>query len=130
MGEPIATVLVPEIERDSHADGEGNGFGAGANARLLDTAVKEWGELNARAHEECADAEWAAEFVGGDGHGHGTEVFEIQRELAGSLGGISVERDVPVVADCGEFHDGTGVTPFGKRREAKREHARRNQPAR
>ena len=106
VGEPIATVLVPEFESDLHADGEWDGFGAGANAGLLDAAVKEWGELNIAAHKECADAERAAEFVGGDGHSGGAEVIEIQRELAGGLGGVGVERDVAVVADFGELGDG------------------------
>ena len=42
------------------------------------------------AYEECADAEWATEFVSGDGHRGGAEILELQRELAGGLGGIGV----------------------------------------
>ena len=50
------------------------------------------------AHDERADAERATEFVGSDRHRGSAKFAETQRELAGGLGGVGVERDV--VVDC------------------------------
>ena len=58
------------------------------------------------AHEERADAERAAEFVGGDGHGGGAQVAKVERQFSGCLGGIGVKRDAVLVAEGGQFGDG------------------------
>ena len=68
---------MPQFECGAHADGEGDGFGAGADAGLLEAAEELGVSSNVVAHDECADAEWAAEFVGGDGHRGGAQIAEI-----------------------------------------------------
>ena len=50
-------------------------------------------EFDAVADDECADAERAVEFVGGDGHRGDAEFAEIDRQFADDLGGVGVERD-------------------------------------
>ena len=74
---------------------------------------KSWGaSSNIVSHDECADAERAAELVGGDGHRGGAEFAEVERQFAGGLGGIGVERDVVLVADGGQFGDGLDDARF------------------
>ena len=109
---PAVAVGLPEFERGAEADGEGNGFGAGAGAGLLEAAEELRREIDVAADDERADAEWAAEFVGGDGHCGGAEFAEAERKLAGGLGGIGVERDVVRIADGGQLGDGLDDAGF------------------
>ena len=97
--------VMPQFERAAHADGERDGFGAGANAGLLEAAEELRVKFDVVAHDERADAERAAEFVGGDGHRGDAELAEVDRQFAGDLGGVGVERDVVLVANRGEFGD-------------------------
>ena len=77
----------------AHADGERDGFGAGADAALLEAAEELRLKFDVVAHDERADAERAAEFVGGDGHRGDAKIAEIDRQFAGGLGGVGVQRD-------------------------------------
>ena len=106
--------------RVQHADGERDGFGAGAQAGLLEAAEELRREFDAVPHDERTDAERAVEFVGGDGHRGGAELAEIDGQFADDLGGVGVERDVVLVADRGEFGDGLEDAGFVVGRASRR----------
>ena len=109
---PAVAMGLPEFERGAEADGEGDGFCAGAVPACW-KPPKSWGSnLDVAADDEGADANRAAELVRGDGHCGGAEFAEAERKLAGGLGGVGVERDFVRVADRGQLGDGLDDAGF------------------
>lgn len=111
-GRPSIALGVPQFERTAHSDSERDGLGAGTKSGLLETAKELGLKTRIVANEKSADTERAAEFVGGDAHRRSAQRAEIDGQLAGDLGCVSVEPDSLLVAYCGEFGDGLNDTRF------------------
>ena len=78
----------------------------GPRAALLEAAEELRLELDAVPYDECADAERAVEFVGGDGHRRRAELRGNRRAaLPTTWAGVGVQGDAAIAANGGDFGD-------------------------
>ena len=90
----------------SQADDSGNVLGAGPEASLVMTTVKELAQARAAADVESADAFWSVELVPGKREQVEFESVHIDRNFARGLHGVGVEVDVGFGRDLADFFEG------------------------
>ena len=89
----IGAIFFRSLQGGEKAEDERHRLGAGAQAELLRGAVQNGLNLDAVAHQQCADAARAAEFVRGDGHGRDAELAEVDWDFADCLHGVGMDQD-------------------------------------